>query len=417
MKLRNGRLLILHKHKDLRKEAKTGVSLHCHTQRSKEMLDFVPYYAEKLPIISYFWKKERDKYLKREGKGIDFSSAYWTPPLPEEEVFRIEKEQINNAGLDAMVSLSDHDSIEANLNINRYHDNHSAPISMEWTVPFQYGFFHVGVHNLPQENATEIAKKLLDYTFSKQPTKEHLNELFAMLHSIPDILVVLNHPLWDIERVGKQRHEELLKNVLKEHGRWIHAFEINGFRSWSENKAVIEMAEALGIPLVTGGDRHGCRPNTVINLTNTSNFSEFVEEIRVYKQSHVVLLPEYSQPLQSRQLQSFAEILSYYPDFPDGRKRWFDRVFFDVGDGRGLNPLSAYGWKRGGPRWLRWAIWTLGFLGSPTMRPLFNLLRDKKDRVPKDAKLIDLQIPDVKELQEIASELTSSTSVETEFAS
>lgn len=415
MKPNRTRIHILHKRKDLRSEAKTGVSLHCHTQRSKEMLDFVPYYAEKLPIISYFWKKEREKYLKREGKGIDFSTAYWTPPLPEEEVFRIEKEQINSIGLDAVVSLTDHDSIEANLNVNRTENNETAPISMEWTVPFQYGFFHVGVHNLPKDRAIDIAKELLDYTFGENRTKERLDELFAMLHSIPEVLVVLNHPLWDIERVGKERHETLLKNFLKEHGRWIHAFEINGFRSWSENKAVIELAESFGVPLVTGGDRHGCKPNTVINLTNSSTFAEFVEEIRVYRKSQVALLPEYAQPLQSRQLQSFAEILSYYPNFPEGRKRWFDRVFFDVGDGRGLNPLSAYGWKRGGPRWLRCAIWTLGFLGSPMMRPLFSILRDKKDRVPK--KLSVLEVPQSKESQEAAVELTNRTSTETEFAS
>jgi hypothetical protein len=417
MKLKSVDLYILHKHEDLSKKAKTGVSLHCHTQRSKEMLDFVPHYAEKLPIISYFWKKEREKYIKREGKGIDFSTAYWTPPLPEQEVFKIEKEQINRAGLNAMVSLSDHDSIEANLNVAQEEDGSIAPISMEWTVPFQYGFFHLGVHNLPKDRAIDLAKQLLDYTFGSEQSKEKLDTLFAMLHQIPEVLIVLNHPLWDIERVGKQRHEALLKEFLKEHGRWIHAFEINGFRSWSENKAVIEMAEALGIPVVTGGDRHGCKPNTVINLTNSSTFSEFVEEIRIDKHSKVVLMPEYSQPLASRQLQSFAEILALYPHFPEGRKRWFDRVFFDVGDGRGLNPLSAHGWKRGGPKWLRCAIWTLGFLGSAKMRPLFYLTMNPKDRVPKDTTKLNFQIPDFEGLQEIASSLANSSSPKTEFAS
>jgi hypothetical protein len=417
MKLKSVDLYILHKHEDLSKKAKTGVSLHCHTQRSKEMLDFVPHYAEKLPIISYFWKKEREKYIKREGKGIDFSTAYWTPPLPEQEVFKIEKEQINRAGLNAMVSLSDHDSIEANLNVAQEEDGSIAPISMEWTVPFQYGFFHLGVHNLPKDRAIDLAKQLLDYTFGSEQSKEKLDTLFAMLHQIPEVLIVLNHPLWDIERVGKQRHEALLKEFLKEHGRWIHAFEINGFRSWSENKAVIEMAEALGIPVVTGGDRHGCKPNTVINLTNSSTFSEFVEEIRIDKHSKVVLMPEYSQPLASRQLQSFAEILALYPHFPEGRKRWFDRVFFDVGDGRGLNPLSAHGWKHGGPKWLRCAIWTLGFLGSAKMRPLFYLTMNPKDRVPKDTTKLNFQIPDFEGLQEIASSLANSSSPKTEFAS
>ena len=413
MKLKNTRLHILHRARSLSQNAKTGVSLHCHTQYSKEMLDFIPHYAEKLPIISYFWKKERDKYLEREGKAIDFSSAYWSPPMTERDVFGIEKAQINNAGLDAIVSISDHDSIEANLKLGEETENAVAPISLEWTVPFEYGFFHVGVHNLPKESAIETTKTLLDYTFAENPTNERLHELFSMLGELPEVLVVLNHPIWDIEIVGKERHETLLKNFLKEHGRWIHAFEINGFRSWSENKAVIEMAEALGMPLVTGGDRHGCKPNTVINLTNSKTFAEFAEEVRVDKHAEVVLMPEYKQPLHSRQLQSFSEILKLYPEFPEGRQKWFDRVHFDTGDGYGVRQLSVH-WKRGGPSWLRWAIWTLGVLGHERLRPAFRLAMKKHDRVPKDLSKAKFEIL---ELEEIAATLAPEKPRETGFAS
>ena len=404
MNLKQTRLHILKSAENLAPKAKTGVSLHCHTEHSKEMLDFVPHYAEKLPIISYFWKKERDKYLEKEGKGIDFSTAYWSPPLTAQGVYGIEKDQINNAGLDAMVSISDHDSIDANLRINA--ETESSPISLEWTVPFEYGFFHVGVHNLPKDRAVELTKTLLDYTFNEaNHSNEKLREMFSMLNELPGVLVILNHPLWDIEMVGKERHEVLLKDFIREHGRWIHAFEINGFRTWSENKTVIEMAEALGIPIATGGDRHGCKPNTVINLTNAETFEEFVEEIRVDKRSEVVLMPEYRYPLHSRQLQSFSEILKLYPEFPDGRQKWFDRVFFDIGDGEGLRQLSVH-WKKGGPTWLRWAIWTLGVLGSPKMRPAFEVARKKRDRVPSDVTRTSFEIPD---LSDLTRELTSET--------
>jgi hypothetical protein len=404
MNLKKTRLHILNEAENLTSKAKTGVSLHCHTEHSKEMLDFIPHYAEKLPIISHFWKKERDKYQEEQGKGIDFSTAFWSPPLTPHDVYRIEKEQINSAGLEAIVSLSDHDSIDGNLMVNEHTENSKAPISLEWTVPFEYGFFHVGVHNLPKESAVDITKTLLDYTFTEgNHGVERLNELFAMLSEMRGVLVILNHPLWDIEIVGKERHEVLLKNFIKEHGRWIHAFEINGFRSWSENKAVIEMAEALGIPIATGGDRHGCKPNTVINLTSSKTFEEFADEIRVDKRSEVVLMPEYRQPLHSRQLQSFSEILKLYPEFPEGRQKWFDRVHFDTGDGHGVRQLSVH-WKRGGPTWLRWAIWTLGVLGSPRMRPFFSIARKKIDRVPKDAAKTSFEIPN---LEDIAPSLTS----------
>ena len=398
MNLKLTRLHILHAAESLAPKAKTGVSLHCHTQYSKEMLDFIPHYAEKLPIIAFFWKMERDKYLKNEGRPIDFSTAFWSPPMSPHDVYRIEKEQINKAGLEAIVSISDHDSIEGNLKLNEQHDKARAPSSLEWTVPFEYGFFQVCVHNLPPAQAVELTKTLVDFTFSENPTNERLHELFAMLNDLPQVLVVLNHPLWDIEIVGKERHVVLLKNFIKEFGQWIHAFEINGFRAWSENKAVIEMAEALGFPIVTGGDRHGCKPNTVINLTKAETFEEFVEEVRVDRRSEVVLMPEYKQPLHSRQLQSFSEILRNYPEFPPERQRWFDRVRFDIGDGTGLNPLSAYGWVNGGPLWLRLAIRTLGLFGSPKMRPFFTLARKKHDRVPKDVAKTNFELPNLEDM-------------------
>ena len=404
MNLKKTRLHILHKPKDLSKEAKTGVSLHCHTEHSKEMLDFVPHYADKLPIISYFWNKERIKYTEREGKPPDFSTGYWSPPLTPQEVFNFEKKQITETGLDAITSITDHDSIDANLKLCETTANEQAPISLEWTVPFEYGFFHVGVHNLPKDRAVKLTKTLLDYTFDeKNHSRENLREMFSMLNELPEVLVVLNHPIWDIEMVGKEKHAILLKNFLREHGRWIHALEINGFRSWSENKVVIEMAEALGYPLVTGGDRHGCKPNTVINLTNSKTFAEFAEEIRVDKRSEIVLMPEYKQPLHSRQLQSFAEILKQYPEFPESRRRWFDRVHFDIGDGYGVRPLSVH-WERGGPTWLRWAVWTLGIFGSPKMRPMFALAQKRRDRVPKDVAKMKFEIPN---FEDIAPNLSS----------
>lgn len=380
---------------DLSAKARSGVSLHCHTEHSKEMLDFLPHYADKLPIINFFWRKERVKYKKKEGRGIDFSTAYWSPPMTGQGVYDIEREQITKAGLEAIVSVTDHDSIDACVEVNAKEENHRAPISLEWTVPFDYGYFHVGVHNLPKDRAAGLTKTLLEYTFGEDPTDAKLAEMFGMLHDLPGVLVILNHPIWDIELVGAERHEALLKGFVKRHGHWIHAFEVNGFRSWSENKRVIEMAEALGIPLATGGDRHGCKPNTVINLTNADTFEEFAHEIRVEKRSQIVLMPEYEQPLHSRQMQSFSEILKHYPEFPDGRKKWFERVYFDVGDGKGLISLAGHGWIRGGPAWLRAAVWTLGFFGSPAMRPFFRLARKAKDRVPVDAEHTRFEIVDL----------------------
>lgn len=386
MNLKLTRLHLLDKPNHFARDFKSGVSLHCHTQHSREMLDFVPHYAAQIPIIKNFWERERKSYLEREGKEIDFSVGYWTPPLAAEEVFNLEREQINRIGLEAIVSLTDHDEISANKIVRREVGNaQNAPISLEWTVPFEGGFFHVGVHNLPEQRADAITKDLLDFTFAEKRGliygENRLDELFGLLNEIPEVLVILNHPLWDIELFGRERHRVLLNSFLEKHGRWIHAFEINGFRKWSENKAVLEMADQLGFPVVSGGDRHGCQCNSVVNLTTVKTFGEFAEQIRFDKRSEVVLMPHYRQPLNWRQLQSFAEILQNYPEFGAERKHWQNRVYVNI-DERGTKPLSFF-WDRGGPRWLKMATWTLAAFGSRASRPAFGLMVKRKDRLPK----------------------------------
>lgn len=408
MNLEKTKLNFLKGTPDLSRQAKSGVSMHCHTEYSKEMLAFVPHYAADLPIINYFWQREKKRYFAREGKYPNFDSGYWSPPLSPQQVYDFEKGQIEGSGLNALVSLTDHDCIDGNFTIDEADREKTVPISLEWTVPFDIGFFHVGVHNLPRDRAVEISKELIGFTFDKtQHTSEKLNELFAMLEEIPEVLIILNHPLWDIEIAGKESHERLLKEFLRSYGRWIHALEVNGFRSWSENKAVIELAEVVGIPVATGGDRHACKPNTVINLTDSTSFEEFVSEIRVDKRAEIALMPAYEQPLHSRQLQSFSEILSHYPAFRAGRQHWFDRVFFDIDNGKGLISLSSHGWKRGGPRWLRTAIWTLAVMGSPKMRPAFRLFRKKADRVPSSLDKTEFQLPE--DSSDLSQILTSDT--------
>ncbi|MEP6900881.1 MAG: hypothetical protein ABJA66_03965 [Actinomycetota bacterium] len=389
MNLKQTHIHILHKPTNLGKQAKTGVSLHCHTLHSKEMLDFIPYYAAKIPVVSYFWEKECRRYFDREGKLPNFSNGYWSPPLTGDQVFQSEKAQLNKAGLEAVISITDHDCIEANLELNEQISNTQAPISMEWTVPFKDAFFHVGIHNLPPAKASEIKNQLLEYTFNCEfQNSEKLHEIFSMLNEMAEVLVVLNHPVWDIEMIGTERHLIFLKKFIAEHGKWIHAFEINGFRSWSENKAVIEMAETLGFPLISGGDRHCCHQNTMINLTNSKTFAEFVEEIRIDKYSEVVLMPDYRQPLAFRQISSIAQILKNYPEFPAGRQRWFDRVHIDAEDNSGLRPLS-YHWKGGGPQWLRWAMWTLGILSHKSFRTAFRLSMKREDILPRQSSVLN----------------------------
>ncbi len=353
--------------------ARTGVSLHCHSLHSKELLDFVPYYAMRIPVVSHFWQKEMRRCMKRDGRLPDFTTGHWTPPLTGHDVFRMEKENLAGLGLDAIVSITDHDSINANLEIRRDIAVEAAPISMEWTVPYENAFFHVGVHNLPIDRAEAITADLLAYTHAKGwPDNERLHEIFEMLNAISDVLIVLNHPIWDIEIIGQQNHERSLARFIAAHSKWIHALEINGFRTWAENEAVIDLARSIGLPLISGGDRHCCQSNTMINITDAASFAEFVGEIRIDGYSQIAVMPEYNDPLPSRQLRSMAQILKNYSHFPEGRRIWSDRIYLDYQDGNGLRTLTQH-WNGKIPKWTDIAFLALAVLAHPVIQPLIKL--------------------------------------------
>src|SRR6202521_1580514 len=89
---------------------KTAVSLHSHTNQSKESLLFIPAFAEKWPLLRWALKKQ----CKKSCRPVDFSKAYWTPPLPPKRAFDLESNQIeSDLELLSLVSLTDHDSIGA----------------------------------------------------------------------------------------------------------------------------------------------------------------------------------------------------------------------------------------------------------------------------------------------------------------
>lgn len=366
----------------------TGISMHCHSMHSKEILDFVPYYAERIPILSSVWKRKMRRFEEYEGRLPNFNIGYWTPPLSGQQVFDSEASSIERLGLMPIVSVTDHDSIEAAVELGEREPNRFAPISMEWTVPFGEAFFHLGVHNMPEDRAAEITKLLLDYTFATDgPDDERLSELFSMMHDIPEMLLVLNHPIWDIEMIGQRKHEAALRDFLQKHGCWIHALEINGFRSMAENKAVTDLADACGIPLVSGGDRHCCQANTMINVTDATSFSEFVSEVRIDKKSEVVVLPDYHKPLPSRQLRSMSQILGEYSEFPDGRRSWSDRIFFDAEDGLGPRPMTEH-WNGHLPGWTRVAMWALKALSHDMLVPILGFTIGDNDIGRNDANVL-----------------------------
>lgn len=305
-------------HPEAAKNFRTGVSLHSHTSCSKETLSFVPRHTANVPILAKGIRKLEDRFRYWHGYDLDYKNVWWTPPLTPRDALELETKQIEDLGLRGMVSLSDHDSVDAGVMVAPL----GAPISVEWTIPLDPVFFHIGVHNIPADMMPMLAEATAD------PRPERVNAAFAALHERPETLVILNHPLWDEVKAGRGIHDECLKRLLDLYGHWFHALEMNGLRPWQENKGAREMAESMGIPAVSGGDRHGLEPNANINLTNAVTFAEFVDEIRVQKRSEVLFMPQYREPIRLRMIRVMCDVLRDLPG-----SLWNDRIFWRNPDG------------------------------------------------------------------------------------
>lgn len=320
----------------------TSISLHSHTSHSKEGLSFIPERAEAMPIFRWLLSVQKKRCKKVRA---DFTRAYWTPPLTPRAAYELERDQIvNKLGLASIVSITDHDDIEAPLMLRLLPETRHTPISLEWTVPYGNTEVHLGIHNLPSSSAQRWLSEMHAYT--SEIKQERLADLLAGLNEIKDLLIVLNHPMWDLCAVGQQVHKASVERFLREHNRFIHAFELGGLRSWEENQRVVDLANAWSQTVISGGDRHGCEPNAALNLTSATTFAEFVQEIRQDRRSNLLFMPQYQQSLVMRMIHTLNDVTRYIPDHPLGPS-WDDRTFHPDPSGK-IRPLSQIWEKRPG---------------------------------------------------------------------
>jgi hypothetical protein len=322
---------------------RTGVSLHSHTLHSHETFDFIYRRAQHAGGVRWILKQVEDRYLARHKCELDLRRAWWTPPCAPYDAWLLETEQIErHLQLQALVSLTDHDSIEAPLSLRALDCCRDIPISVEWSVPFGATVFHLGVHNLRAQEAQRIFAGFQDITAIGRTAE--LGDVLQALTSSPEILVTFNHPCWDENRIGADRHAETAAFFLRNYGQFIHALELNGLRPWIENRRVLQMAKTLKKPIVSGGDRHGFEANTILDLTNAATFSEYVQEVRSGL-SNVLVTERYFEPFRLRVLRNVAEILHDYDANGPSSRRWTDRVFYVCDDNvvRSLSELFSQG--------------------------------------------------------------------------
>ncbi len=334
--------------KDAAKGFRTGVSLHSHTNQSRETLDFLANFGNQYPVMRPLLSRLERRAEQMHGVHIDYAASYWTPPMTPKLAFDLEMRQIEELGLAPMVSITDHDTIKAPMLLRTVPSARQIPVSVEWSAPYGGSqAFHLGVHNLPSARAAEWMATLEGFT--AHPSDARLTEILAALHREPNVLVVFNHPMWDLYLIGKEKHQFLVGEFLQKNGAFLHALELNGLRNWDENREVRRLAEKWNMLLISGGDRHGVEPNANVNLTNATSFTEFVHEVRRERKSNVLFLPQYAEPWKHRILQSTVDAIRHYPEFPQGSRSWDDRVFHPDANGV-VRPLSELWPKGSAPR-------------------------------------------------------------------
>ncbi|HEY1903983.1 MAG TPA: hypothetical protein VGG56_16230 [Terracidiphilus sp.] len=339
---------------------RTGVSLHSHTNQSTETLDFLANFGNQFPVLRPLLSRMERRAESLHGIRINYAAAYWTPPMTPRLAFDLERSQIEQIDLAAMVSITDHDTISAPMLLRTIPSARQIPVSVEWSAPYGTQSFHLGVHNLPSARASEWMATLACYTVN--PSNARLTEILSALHAEPNVLVVFNHPMWDLYLVGKEKHQFLVNEFLQKNGAFLHALELNGLRHWEENRATRQLAENWHMLLISGGDRHGVEPNATINLTNAAGFTEFVHEIRREKKSNLLFMPQYAEPWKHRILQSTIDAVRNYPEFPQGSRNWDERVYHPDRNGI-VRPLSEV-WPGGkAPRAMRAVIGAVQLMG------------------------------------------------------
>jgi hypothetical protein len=142
-----------------------GVSLHSHTNQSKETLDFIAELSNDWGVLRPVMRWAERRCVRTSGIRPDYAKSYWTPPLTPRLAFDLERTQIEERlQMQGMVSITDHDDIRAPMLLRSLAAARQIPVSLEWTVPFGEGAFHLGIHNLPSAHGAAWMRRMEAFT-------------------------------------------------------------------------------------------------------------------------------------------------------------------------------------------------------------------------------------------------------------
>ncbi|HJZ72646.1 MAG TPA: hypothetical protein VKE51_12965 [Vicinamibacterales bacterium] len=353
-------------------DIRAAVSLHGHSECSRETLEFIPRIARQIPVVSRYFERSLTDYHNEHGRPLDFGEWYWRPPVTPAAMIESERMQLEQRlDLPGLVSLTDHDTVEGPRTL-RANGRSDVLLSVEWSVPYEGCLFHLGVHGISPASIDGMMDGFAAYT-AGPPTgsPRRLRELLDALSECPETVIVLNHPCWDLAKVGQLRHDSTLLAFLRAYQDRIDALELNGYRDWAENRLVLPIAKGFALPVVAGGDRHGLFPNTIVNLTRARDWAGFAHELRVERFSRCVVFPEYMDPFVGRIFESAADILRPHHQHHRGQTTWSERVFITM---NGHERSVASMWERE-PLWLRLTVAITRLIGSRHLKTLFEVTR------------------------------------------
>jgi hypothetical protein len=106
----------------------------------------------------------------------------------------------------------------------------------------------------------------------------------------------------------------------------------------------------------------------------------FVEEVRYRRQSHIVFMPQYHEPLRLRILQTMVDVVRDYPEAFEGRRTWADRVFFFGRDYTEPLPMRTV-WKGGSPKVVHHFLTAMRLLEWRGIRSALRICLDDRTSV------------------------------------
>src|SRR5215831_1905791 len=75
-------------------DMRAAVSLHSHSECSRETLEFIPRFAKRIPVVAKYYERGLAQYERENGRPLRFGEWYFRPPVSPAAVIDSERAQL-----------------------------------------------------------------------------------------------------------------------------------------------------------------------------------------------------------------------------------------------------------------------------------------------------------------------------------